>query len=223
MVNPTIIAEVERKYLVLRPCMDERTRRRWAAAEASAIGRGGVTTVALATGISRTTITAGQRENKEPPPEAGSPIRRAGGGRKSVTELDPELLHALESLVDPVSRGDPESPLRWTLKSTRRLADELTRQDHRVSPRTVAGLLYAAGYSLQSNRKTREGQQHPDRNAQFQRLSDPDHTPGPAQTQSIATQRARQKQYARQNPSQLHNMFHCWADSVTPVSPGYAA
>ena len=98
-------------------------------------------------------------------------MRRPGGGRRPLTETDPGLLAALEALVDPVTRGDPESPLRWTCKSTRRLAEELTRQGHRVGPRTVAALLHEAGYSLQANRKTREGLAHPDRNAQFEYIN----------------------------------------------------
>jgi len=155
--------------------MDERTRRQWAAAEAAELGWGGVSAVADATGLSRTTITAGLRELRyraEHPEEPTSPrIRRPGGGPKRLTETDPGLLAALEGLVDPVTRGAPDSPLRWTCKSTRRLADELTRQGHPVCPRTVAALLAEAGYSLQANRKTREGGKHPDRNAQFEYIN----------------------------------------------------
>ncbi len=155
--------------------MDERTRRQWAAAEAAELGWGGVSAVADVTGLSRTTITAGLRELRyraEHPEEPTSPrIRRPGGGPKRLTETDPGLLAALEGLVDPVTRGAPDSPLRWTCKSTRRLADELTRQGHPVCPRTVAALLAEAGYSLQANRKTREGGKHPDRNAQFEYIN----------------------------------------------------
>jgi Rhodopirellula transposase DDE domain len=159
----------------LGPVMDERTRRQWAAAEAAELGWGGVSAVAAATGLSRTTITAGLRELRyraEHPEEPASPrIRRPGGGPKRLTQTDPGLLPALEALVDPVTRGDPDSPLRWTCKSTRRLADELTRQGHPVCPRSVAALLIGAGYSLQANRKTREGGSHPDRNAQFEYIN----------------------------------------------------
>jgi hypothetical protein len=159
----------------LGPVMDERTRRQWAAAEAAELGWGGVSAVAAATGLSRTTITAGLRELRyraEHPDEPASPrIRRPGGGPKRLTQMDPGLLPALEALVDPVTRGDPDSPLRWTCKSTRRLADELTRQGHPACPRSVAALLIDAGYSLQANRKTREGGTHPDRNAQFEYIN----------------------------------------------------
>jgi hypothetical protein len=168
------IERIRRKYRVLRPEMDERMRRQWAAAEARELGWGGITAVGLATGLSRTTITAGLAELDLPPERRASEaprVRRPGGGRKPLTRTDPALLTALEALIEPVTRGDPQSPLRWTLKSTRTLAAELTRQRHRVSPRTVAGLLHQAGYSLQANRKTREGASHPDRNAQFEYLN----------------------------------------------------
>jgi hypothetical protein len=171
MQDAQIIARIQSKYPSLEPEMDERLRRQWAAAEARDMGWGGITAVAQATGMSRTTITAGLRElalpEEERVREAGR-IRRPGGGRKSVTEIDPGLRAALEALIEPASRGDPESPLRWTCKSTRNLADELTRQQHPVRTRTVARLLREAGYSLQGNRKTREGSSHPDRNAQFE-------------------------------------------------------
>ena len=154
--------------------MDERRRRQWAAVEAQELGWGGVTLVARATGLSRPTIGVGLRELDEPRRDRAAQatrVRRAGGGRRPLTQTDPGLLAALESLVEPVTRGDPESPLRWTCKSTRRLADELSRQDHPVGPRSVAALLSAAGYSLQANRKTREGASHPDRNAQFEHIN----------------------------------------------------
>ncbi len=136
-------------------------RRRWAASEAIELGRGGVSCVAKATGMSRTTVLAGVREMKdqEDPQTSVQPrIRRPGGGRKKAEQVDSALNEALDALIDPVSRGHPESPLRWTCKSTRQLANELCRRNHPVSARTVARLLYAAGYSLQANRKTREGQ-----------------------------------------------------------------
>ena len=154
--------------------MDERMRRQWAAAEAMELAWGGVSCVARATGLSRTTILAGIRELKvqESSQVLPSPhIRRPGAGRKLLVESDPELWDALDALVDPVTRGHPETPLRWTCKSTRKLAEELGRQGHPVSDRTVVCLLYAAGYSLQANRKTREGKGHPDRNAQFEHIS----------------------------------------------------
>ena len=168
------MAQIRRKYRVVAPELDERRRRQWAAAEAQALGHGGVSLVAQATGLARSTIYAGLRDLRRPPRQremGAQRIRRAGGGRRSLTTLDPALLDALVALIEPTTRGDPESPLRWTCKSTRQLADALTRQRHPVSPRTVAALLKEDGYSLQANRKTREGTSHPDRNAQFQYLN----------------------------------------------------
>jgi hypothetical protein len=124
--------------------------------------------------MSRTTVTAGLGELALPEAERvaqASRVRRVGGGRHSLTETDPGLLAALEALIEPTTRGDPETPLRWTCKSTRRLADELTRQNHPVHAGTVGTLLREAGYSLQANRKTREGTSHPDRNAQFEYIN----------------------------------------------------
>jgi hypothetical protein len=169
-----LIKWIRRKFRALRPEMDERMRRQWAAAEARDLGWGGVTSVAQASGLSRTTITAGLRELNLPAPRRDIEalrVRRPGGGRKPLTQTDQHLMAALESLIDPLTRGDPQSPLRWTCKSTRHLAQELTRQDHPVSPRTVAALLRDAGYSLQANAKTREGARHPDRDAQFQYIN----------------------------------------------------
>jgi hypothetical protein len=169
-----VIRSIRRKFRALRPRMDERLRRQWAAAEARELGRGGVTAVACATGMSRTTITVGGRELELPIKQREQEalrVRRPGGGRRSLAQTDPDLLAALEALVEPVTRGDPESPLRWTCKSTAKLAAELTRQKHPVSDRTVATMLKQAGYSLQANRKTREGASHPDRNAQFEYLN----------------------------------------------------
>ena len=150
-------------------------RRQWAASEASALGWGGITTVSLATGLARNTILAGTHElefRRDHPNEAVSlRIRDLGGGRKPLTKIDSGLQAALEALVDPATRGHPESPLRWTCKSTSTLATELQKQNHSVSDRTVAALLKAAGYSLQANRKTREGSSHEDRNAQFEHIN----------------------------------------------------
>src|ERR1700723_1287634 len=142
---------IRRKFQALTMVMDERMRRQWAAAEARELAWGGVSCVARATGISRTTILAGIRELriKEPPETLPSPnIRRPGAGRKLLVESDPELWDALDALVDPTTRGHPESPLRWTCKSTRKLAEELCRQGHAISDRTVACLLYAAGSKI---------------------------------------------------------------------------
>jgi len=174
MQDAQVIARIRRKYRALRPEMDERMRRQWAAAEARELGHGGVTAVAQATGLSRTTVTAGMRELALPTKQRAQRalrVRRPGGGRRPLCETDPGLWEALEGLIEPVTRGDPESPLRWTCKSTRRLADELTRQKHPATDRTVAALLKQAGYSLQANRKTREGASHPDRNAQFEYIA----------------------------------------------------
>jgi hypothetical protein len=154
--------------------MDERLRRQWAATEARDLGRGGVTLVARATGLSRTTITAGLHELDQPASQRmaeADRIRRPGGGRRPLKETDDGLLAALESLIEPTTRGDPQSPLRWTCKSLRRLAEELTGRRHPISPNSVAALLHEAGYSLQANRKTREGASHPDRNAQFEHIN----------------------------------------------------
>jgi hypothetical protein len=174
--NATLEA-VRRKFELLRPLMNERMRRHWAACEAMTLQRGGVTLVAQATGLSRTTIWAGLRELRHPPdvpgdvPADGLPFercRRTGAGRPFLEQTDPTLAKDLEDLLEATTRGDPQSPLRWTCKSTRNLADELNHQGHRVSYRTVAALLHDMDYSLQANRKTREGKQHPDRDAQFQ-------------------------------------------------------
>jgi Rhodopirellula transposase DDE domain len=175
MHDATTTERIQDKYQALESMMDERMRRHWAATEAIALGWGGVSAVARVTGLSRTTIHAGVLEvqhRKEHPDEPISPRqRREGGGRKPLTLTDPELLRALEALVDPMTRGHPESPLRWTCKSTAKLAEELSRQHHPVSDRTVATLLKDAGYSLQANRKTKEGSSHPDRNAQFEHIN----------------------------------------------------
>lgn len=176
MEDAATIERIRMKYTSLAPVMDERMRRQWAASEAVALGWGGVSTVAKATGLARNTVASGVRElhhREQHPEELVTPrLRSVGGGRKRSSEVDSDLMQALELLVDPGTRGDPESPLRWTCKSTRRLADELTRQNHPVTDRTVAALLKQLGYSLQANRKTREGLDHPDRNAQFEHIND---------------------------------------------------
>lgn len=164
------LASMREKYRVLCGVLDERGRRVWAAAEARFLPYGGVSLVAKATGLSRTTIHAGIRELQASrgKPLASGRSRKAGGGRKPLTFHNPELLQALQKLVEPTTRGDPESPLRWTCKSTRHLAKELHRQGYPISDRKVADLLHGMGYSLQANAKTLEGGQHPDRNAQFE-------------------------------------------------------
>jgi hypothetical protein len=164
--------EIERRYQLLSGRLDERQRRLFVATEARVIGRGGISAVSRATGVSRVTITAGLGELAIAEIEASAPlpqgrVRRPGGGRKKLAQSDPTLLSDLEMLIDPVTRGDPESPLRWTCKSLRKLADELRSQGHQVSHVVVGELLKAQGYSLQANAKTLEGGEHPDRDAQF--------------------------------------------------------
>ena len=151
--------------------LNERARRLFAAAQARAMGRGGIAEVSRQTGLSRPTIQAGIRELQQPEAMAGR-IRRPGGGRKRTVDKDPTLKRDLEQLVEPVTRGDPQSPLRWVARGLRKLAAELNRQGHVVSRRIVGELLDDMGYSLQANRKTREGSQHPDRNAQFEYINE---------------------------------------------------
>ena len=166
---------VQEKFDLLKNALDEQTRRLWAAAEAKAMGRGGITTVSKATGLSRTTVHQGMKELAEPSRVASGVwrrIRSSGGGRKQITESDPAVLADLERLVDPLTRGDPESPLRWTCKSVRQLAVALQRKGHVIGRQKVAHLLVALGYSLQANQKKKEGAQHPERDAQFRYINE---------------------------------------------------
>jgi transposase len=169
MVDEVAIGD---RFRALAGELDERRRRLWAAAEARACGRGGIAAVARATGISEGTIRSGLRELEAGERLGPGRVRRPGGGRKRLADKDPTLLADLERLVDRDSRGDPESPLRWTAKSVRRLAGGLRELGHKVSFRTVARLLRELGYSLQANAKTREGSSHPDRDAQFAHIND---------------------------------------------------
>jgi len=176
MATKAIAETLGEKYELLSPAMTERMRRHWASAEAVALGRGGVTLLAAVTGLSRTTITAGIRELRDRASGATRPLdpsrcRRPGAGRPFLEIDDATLLSDLEQLVDPATRGDPMSPLLWTCKSTRQLAKALEAKGHTVSHRTVGKLLHCLGYSLQSNRKTRDGSSHPDRNAQFEHIN----------------------------------------------------
>ena len=164
-------ATVAARFASISPYLDERQRRIWVGTEARVRGRGGVSLVARATGISRPRIYRALEELEQPPQLDGR-VRRPGAGRKSLREKDPELEAALDALVDPDSRGDPMSPLRWTCKSTGQLALALTRGGHPVSADTVGTLLRESGYSLQANTKTTEGAQHPDRDAQFHYLNE---------------------------------------------------
>ena len=169
--------QVRQRFALLRSVVDERQTRLWAAAEAMALGYGGGAIVTRATGIRSKRISRGRKDLQElertrlveKPREQR--VRRPGAGRKPLEESDPTLWADLETMVEPLTRGDPESPLRWTAKSTRKLAEELSARGHRVSARTVAKLLAAHDYSLQGTRKTVEGEQHPDRNAQFEHIN----------------------------------------------------
>ena len=177
MQVPAVIKHIERRFRRLEPELNERTRRMWAASEALELGHGGISAVARATGLAYGSIRAGIAELKAPGRRqaqglsGAGRIRRPGAGRKPSTQKDAQLLPALLALVEPGARGDPQSPLQWTIKSTRVLARELTRQQHSVSHATVAALLEQAEFSLQGNRKTREGGLHPDRNAQFEHIN----------------------------------------------------
>lgn len=158
---------VNRKYRVLLPELTELGRRLFAGVEADSVGWGGVSTVARATGLSRTTVARGRQDAKNPQRLESGRIRKKGGGRKKRVETDPTLRQDLEVLIEPYTRGDPETPLRWTSKSVRKLAAELIKKGHQTSHRMVASLLREMDYSLQANRKTTEGKQHSDRDAQF--------------------------------------------------------
>lgn len=167
------IEVIAKKVEILRPLLDERLLRLWAATEAQALGHGGITAVAAATGLSRTTISTGIAQIESgAAAQVDGRVRRPGGGRKRKETHDPGLLAALDALVEPGTRGDPESPLRWTCLSVRQLATTLTRQGHPVSPQKVAQMLHEAGYSLQGTQKTLEGTTHPDRDAQFRHIAD---------------------------------------------------
>jgi hypothetical protein len=168
MDEDTLLAQ---KFAAILPHLNEKQRRLLLAAEARTLGHGGISRVARASGVSRATLHQAMDEQAQP----GVPsvrVRRPGGGRKKTGDRDPTLLADLEALVDPDTRGDPMSPLRWTCKSTRQLAAALTQRGHHVSERIVRNLLHAAGYSLQANAKTREGRQHSDRDAQFRYLNE---------------------------------------------------
>jgi Rhodopirellula transposase DDE domain len=158
-------------FVVLSPHLNERQRRLLAGAQARALGRGGVAAVARVSGMSRSTVSTGAGEVDEGP-ELTDRVRRPGAGRPRIEDRDPGLVDALDALVEPTARGDPESPLRWTCKSTRNLADALTKAGHPISAQVVAELLAALGYSLQATSKQVEGSAHPDRNAQFDYIND---------------------------------------------------
>lgn len=177
MVDDKVLLLLKAKYSALTTFMDERMRRYWAATEAQALGWGGVSALSKATGLSRTTIQTGIVELQTAalsPERISSPpsIRQVGGGRKRLTEIDPKLRHDLNKLLESSTRGDPESPLQWTSKSSRHLAEELVRKGHTISYVSVIHLLEEMEYSLQGNRKTKEGAGHPDRDAQFEHINE---------------------------------------------------
>jgi transposase len=165
------LAAISARFQAIRGSFDERARRLMAAAESQAIGRGGISAVSKATGISRPVIQQGVAELKAPPELEAGRIRRQGGGRKKAVDKDASLKTDLVDLLESSTRGDPESPLRWTCRSVRQLTAELRRMKHQVSHQVVADLLHDLGYSLQASRKTLEGSRHPDRNAQFEHLN----------------------------------------------------
>jgi transposase len=167
MKNKDVVKKIKKKFDLVSLHLNERTRRIWAAIEAKAMGRGGVTILSAATNLSRSTIHIGLDELKSKKRVDVEKIRRPGGGRKKITEKDKTLLNDLEAILEPATRGDPESVLRWTCKSTKQLASELNKKGYRVSDRKICDLLSDLGYSLQANRKTNEGKSHPDRDAQF--------------------------------------------------------
>jgi hypothetical protein len=172
MHDPKQIAAIRAKYIELLDDLDERGRRRWSAVEARALGGGGIVAVARATGLSDRTIRTGLQELDDPAPVPSNRQRKPGAGRKPHTTTQPDLRDALERLIEPTARGSPTNPLRWTIKSTHRLADELRAQGHAVSATSVRRMLVALKYSLQGNRKTREGRQHPDRDGQFRHIAE---------------------------------------------------
>ena len=164
MIHKDVITSIELKYKSVFHYLNEKGRRIWAASEAKTLGYGGVAAVAKATGISRTTIHVALLELDE---ADATVTRKSGGGRKPTIEKHPQILKELEKLLDPITRGDPESPLRWTCKSTDNLSEALKKKGYKICPRTVSSLLIDLGYSLQSNNKRHEGSNHPDRDAQF--------------------------------------------------------
>lgn len=171
MPDAKTVEWIREKYRDLLDELDERGRRRWTAIEARSLGRGGIAAVAAATGISDRTIRTGIQELESPQGLPANRQRRDGAGRRSRKEEQPTLLRALDKMISPTTRGDPMNPLRWTCKSTRTLAAELRKQGFEVGASTVRELLGDLGYSLQGNRKTREGNDHPDRNAQFEHIN----------------------------------------------------
>jgi len=167
-----LISQVKQRHQIMMAYLPENTLRIWAASEAITIGRGGDTIVSEATGISRVTINKGKNEIKTKKSNSSDRVRSCGAGRKRLTAKHPNILNDLDTMIDPLTRGDPESPLRWTCKSTYKLAEALKSKGHLISQKSVYSLLQEMGYSMQSNRKKMEGIQHPDRDEQFQYIND---------------------------------------------------
>jgi transposase len=163
---------LQKRYALISPFLDEKQRRLFLGAEASTLGYGGVSQVSKETGVSRQVIAQGMKELQEDPEIRNSGrIRKEGGGRKRRVDTDPSLQGDLEQMIDPLTRGDPESPLRWTSKSVRKLSEALNQSGHHTSHRMVAEMLHELGYSLQGNRKAKEGESHPDRDQQFEYIN----------------------------------------------------
>jgi transposase len=171
--NSEIVDQIRSKYTAFSPYLNERTRRLWAAVESTSLGRGGVSQVARATGLSRTTIYAGlhELETHDSKQLTAKTVRQPGSGRKTLNETDATLIEDLQQLLEASTRGDPQSPLQWTCKSTPKLAAALQQMGHQVSERSICTLLHELGYSLQANRKTQEGDQQEDRDKQFRHIS----------------------------------------------------
>ncbi len=159
---------IRTKFLAINPTLNELSRRRWVATEANALGRGGVSTVFRATGVNRNTIMKGIKELENKNSFEPNRLRKKGGGRKKITRKNPKLEKEILEIVEPVSKGDPENPLRYTTKSVRNLQNEIEKRGYKISYPSIAGILHENGFSLQANKKTIEGKQHPDRNAQFE-------------------------------------------------------
>ncbi len=166
-----IISQIQKRYKIIDAHLSEKNKRIWAASEAAAVGNGGVSIVYEATGISRVTIGKGKKEIEDGMVSEGSRIRKKGGGRKCLQDNYPEIIKELDIMIDPFKRGDPESPLRWTCKSTYNLAEALQNKGYNVSQKSVYSLIQKMGYSMQANSKKKEGKQHPDRDAQFRFIS----------------------------------------------------
>lgn len=171
MLDAHIIEGLEVKFNALAGDLDELGRRRWAASEAMALGYGGVSAVAMATGLSRNTVHKGILELQSDDPLPSHRQRKGGSGRKPLEDHQPDLIAAIDALVEPTERGDPQSPLRWTCKSLRNLQESLRERGYEVGRTKIGSILRSLGYSLQGNRKTREGADYPDRNAQFEHIA----------------------------------------------------